>query len=59
MRGNRSATPDLWRVDFWMPSKAISKTCSGLTARTGPKRSVVFLRTQRVISVNSASVRPE
>jgi hypothetical protein len=43
MRGKRSATPDLWRGISWMPSKAISKTCSGLTARTGPKRSVRVL----------------
>jgi hypothetical protein len=31
----------------------------GRTCRTGPKRCSVFLRTQAVISRNSASVRPE
>ena len=59
MRGKRSAIPDLWRVLAWMPSKAISKTSSGGTLRTGPQRSMVFLRTQSVISANSLSVRPE
>ena len=29
--GKRKATPDLWRGLAWMPSKAISKTCCGLT----------------------------
>ena len=29
--GNRSATPDLCRGDAWMPSNAISNTCSGFT----------------------------
>ena len=36
MRGNRTAIPDLWRFDSPMPSKAISKTSSGSTTRTGP-----------------------
>src|ERR1700754_4238141 len=28
MRGKRSATPDLWRVDCWAESKATSNTSS-------------------------------
>ena len=59
IRGKRSAMPDLCLVDLLIPSKANSKTCTGGTVRTGPKRSRVFLRTQAVIFRNSASVIPE
>src|SRR5690606_11546265 len=38
MLGKRTATPERWRVDRRMPSNAISKTSTGLTLRTGPKR---------------------
>mgnify|MGYP003524641504 CR=1 FL=1 len=34
--GNRTAIPDLWRLDRWIPSNPSSKTSSGLTVRTGP-----------------------
>ena len=40
-RGNRMATPDLWRVERFSPSKAISstrpKSRSARTDRTGPE----------------------
>ncbi len=58
MRGKRTATPDLCRLEAWMASKAISITSSGRTLRTGPKRSVVLARTKRSTSRISASVRP-
>ena len=53
------ATPDLCRVDFCTASKATSNTSSGVTARTGPKLSVVWLRTQRSICSSSSSVKPK
>jgi hypothetical protein len=42
----------------WMPSKPISKTCTGSTWRTGPNFWTVWRFTQAVIWRNSASVRP-
>ena len=49
MRGKRMATPELWRVERFRPSKATSSTSPwsrfGATARTGPKRSMVLSRT--------------
>ena len=59
MRGKRMATPDLWRVERCTASKATSNTSPGSTARTGPKLSVVWLRTQRSISSSSSSVKPK
>src|SRR5436190_13068228 len=46
MRGNRSATPDLWRLEAAIPSKAISKTNSGFTVLTGPNFSNEFRLTK-------------
>ena len=39
--GKRTASPHLWRLDSWMPSKPISNTNSGSTDRVGPNRSGV------------------
>src|SRR5271166_1162925 len=46
MRGKRSATPDLCRDDNCAASKATSRTRAFSTSRTGPKRAVVWFRTQ-------------
>ena len=59
MRGKRTAMPDLWRGERWMPSKASSKTCSGFTERTGPNFSTVFFLMNASTRRISASVRPE
>ena len=59
IRGNRSATPDLCRLEAAMPSKAISKTSSGFTVRTGPNFSSEFLFTKLSTCANSLSVNPE
>ena len=59
MRGKRTATPDLCRAEAFTPSKPSSNTCTGFTARTGPKRSSVFARIQRSSFRISASSRPE
>ena len=59
MRGKRIATPDLCRAELFTPSNATSSTSFGATARTGPKRSVVWLRTKRSSSRNSSSVKPK
>ena len=40
--GNRNATPDLCLLLRAIPSKAISKTSSGFTVRTGPNFSIAF-----------------
>ena len=48
MRGNRSATPDLCRVESCAASKATSSTSAFSTSRTGPKRATVWLRIQLV-----------
>ena len=53
MRGNRSATPDLWRDDNCAASNATSSTSAFSTSRTGPKRAVVWLRTQRSRNASS------
>ena len=59
MRGKRTATPDLWRVERWMPSKPSSKTSSGLTVRTGPNFSTMLRRTNASTRAISSSVSPE
>ena len=59
MRGKRTATPDLWRGERWIPSKASSNTCSGSTWRTGPNFSTVFRRIHASSLRISASVSPE
>ena len=59
MRGKRSATPDLWRVERAMPSKAISSTSLCSTSRTGPKRLVVWSRTHLSSQRSSSSVKPK
>ena len=59
IRGKRTAMPDLCRVERWMPSKASSKTSSGLTVRTGPNFSSVLRRTKASTLRISSSVRPE
>ncbi len=51
--------PDLCRVERWMPSKASSKTSSGLTVRTGPNFSTMFRRTKASTRAISSSVNPE
>jgi hypothetical protein len=57
MRGNRMASPDLWRGERCSPSNATSSTrprsgwCT--TSRTGPKRLIVFRRTKRSIRRSS------
>src|SRR5687767_3246239 len=56
--GNLTATPDLCRVDAWIPSKPSSNTCSGFTARTGPNFSSVLRRIQASSLRISSSVRP-
>ena len=43
IRGKRKATPDLCRLLAAIPSKAISKTSSGFTVRTGPNFSASFV----------------
>ena len=52
IRGKRTAIPDLWRGDGWMPSKASSNTCSGFTDRTGPNFSTVL----RLIQASSVRI---
>src|SRR5690606_8145454 len=59
IRGKRKATPDLCLGLALIPSKAISKTCSGLTLLTGPNFSKVFLLIQLSNWVISLSVSPE
>ena len=59
IRGKRTATPDLCRVLCAIPSKAISKTNSGFTLRTGPNFSKVLRFTQRSTLLISQSVNPE
>src|ERR1700722_4734818 len=63
MRGNRMATPDLWRVERCSPSNATSNTRPSsrewVTSRTGPNRLMVLRRTKRSISASSASVKPK
>ncbi len=59
MRGKRTANPDLCRSLRLMPSNPSSKTRRAFTVRTGPNRSVVFLRIHPSNSRTSASVRPE
>src|SRR5579883_2485896 len=59
MRGKRTAMPERWRGDLRMPSNASSKTSSGLTAWTGPKRSTVLRRTNASTSRISSSLSPE
>src|SRR5688500_8227431 len=57
--GKRSATPDLCRLLAAIPSKAISKTNSVFTVRTGPNFSNEFLFTKLSTCANSWSVNPE
>ena len=59
MRGKRTAMPDLWRGERWMPSNPSSNTSSGFTVRTGPKRSTVLRRTKLSSHFNSSSVKPK
>src|SRR6185437_3797880 len=63
MRGNRMATPDLWRAERCNPSKATSmtrpKSLSARTERTGPKRSTVLSRTNLSTCRSSSSVKPK
>ena len=63
MRGKRMATPDLCRVERCRPSKATSNTKpnsrSARTERTGPKRSIVWSRTNLSINFSSSSVKPK
>ena len=59
MRGKRSATPDLWRVDSCAESKATSNTSSFFTSRTGPKAATVLLRTHLSSCFSSSSVKPK
>ena len=59
MRGKRTAMPLLWRGLRAMPSNPSSNTSVGLTLRTGPKVSIVVLRTTASTRPISASVRPE
>src|SRR3954453_10650193 len=59
MRGNRTAIPDLCRLDGCNPSKWSSKTSSGLTVRTGPNFSSVFRRMNWSTLRISWSVSPE
>ncbi|MNR31308.1 hypothetical protein D3C85_1488120 [compost metagenome] len=51
--------PLLWRPLREMPSKPSSKTCVGVTLRTGPNDSTVVLRTMASTARISASVSPE
>ena len=59
IRGKRRATPLLCRLLNPIPSKAISKTNSAFTVRTGPNFSMEFLVTKRLTSIISLSVSPE
>src|SRR6476469_8683533 len=59
IRGNRRATPDLWRLEAAMPSNAISNTNSGFTVRTGPNFSNELRFTNASTCANSLSVNPE
>ena len=61
MRGKRTAMPDLWRFERFRPSKASSKTSSGLTVRTGPNFSSMLCAHEGVdaadLGVGQARVR--
>ena len=52
IRGNRTAIPDRCRVERAIASNPSSKTWTGSTCRTGPKRSRVCRRIQRSSSRN-------
>ena len=60
MRGKRSATPDLCRVESCAASKATSSTSAFSTSRTGPKRPMVWLRihlsSQRELLIGEAEI---
>ena len=58
-KANRTAMPDLCRVESWMPSKCSSNTNSGLTTRTGPNDWSRLCLTNESTSKISSSLRPE